>query len=194
MELNEFRNKLVDLTGKIWLEGDLDKRGWVFDWIHPDAPFGNQLDGVQIVWAGADSLVEVYSEDNELMFTQKLEELDQRLTIAVGYAQMAGGLTKNYPELINLPTMQSCTQATEALFLANDLDPAFFGSSDGVGWWTEQGYVAEYDSNKQAFIIWYEGSYWIAGTPQGYVEALKKAEADIEKMLFHKLKSEVSEK
>lgn len=194
MELNEFRNKLVDVTGRIWLQAEADKRGHVFDWIHPDSPIGDGKDGVQVTWAGNDSPIEVWSEDRQLLFSQKVDELDQRLTIAVGYAQMAGGLQKHFPEITNLPTIQSCTEATEALFLTNDLDPAFCGGSDGVGWWTEQGYVAEYDSTKQAFIIWYEGNYWIAGTPQGYVEALKKAESDIEKMLFQRLKNEVSEK
>jgi hypothetical protein len=194
MDIKELRNKLVDLTGKVWRKTDSDERGFVFDWIHPDAPEGHARDGVQLSWFEGSDLVKVWSEDGVLMYQQELSKLDQRLDIAIGYSQMAGGLQKHIPDIENIPDANSCTQAVEALFLSGDFDPAFSGGEDGVCWWTEQGYVAEYDSINQSFLIWFEGNYWVAGTPEGYVEALKKADADREKILFNKLKSEVAGK
>ena len=194
MDVKELRNKLVDVTGIIWRETTPDNRGHVFEWIHPDAPKGNEIDGTQITWLSGAGSVAVYSEDQELMFMQKVTELDGRLKIAVEYAQMAGGLQAQFPDLTNKPTLESCTLAVEGIWLSEDHKPAFSGGADGVSWWTKDNYVAEYDSSKQAFVIWHEGSYWIAGTPKGYVDALAKAAIDIELMEFVRLKRSVSEK
>jgi hypothetical protein len=194
MELKELRNKLVDVTGKIWRETESDNRGHVFQWIHPDAPKGREIDGVEISWLPGTGHVAVYSSDKELMFMQKVIELDKRLEIAVDYAQMAGGLKDQFPTITNLPTLESCTLAVEAIWLSEDHEPGFSGSADGVSWWTKDNYVAEYDNTKQAFVIWHEGMYWIAGTPKGYVDALAKAAIDIELMEFNRLKRLVSEK
>ena len=192
MEIKELRSKLVDVTGKIWRETLADSRGHVFQWIHPDAPAGREIDGVEITWLSGAGHVAVYSSDKELMFMQKVSELDKRLEIATDYAQMAGGLLENFPDLTNLPTLESCTLSAEAIFLSEDQKPGFTGSSMGVTWDTLQGYVCEYDSSKQAFVIWRNGMYWIAGTPKGYVDALAKAAVDVELMEFNQLKREVS--
>ena len=146
MEIKELRNKLVDITGKIWREAESDSRGHVFQWIHPDAPAGKEADGTEITWLSGSGHVAVYSSDKELMFMQKVSELDQRLTIA----------------------------------------------TEGVMWQTSDDYACEYDSSKQAFIIWHQGMYWISGTPKGYVDALAKAAADVEHMEFIRLQRELS--
>ena len=192
MEIKELRNKLVDITGKIWREAESDSRGHVFQWIHPDAPAGKEADGTEITWLSGSGHVAVYSSDKELMFMQKVSELDQRLTIATDYAQMAGGLAKSYSGLTNMPTLESCTLAAEAIVLSEDQYSGFCGSKEGVMWQTSDDYACEYDSSKQAFIIWHQGMYWISGTPKGYVDALAKAAADVEHMEFIRLQRELS--
>jgi hypothetical protein len=192
MKVTELRGKLVDITGAIWREANADTRGHVWDWVHPDAPKAHEIDGVQITWLPGAGHVAVYSEDKELMFMQKLGDLDKRLKFAVGYAQMAGGLVTEYPELDNVPNLDSCTMAVNGIALTEDVDPAFYGSEDGVGWWHDGQFVCEYDSGKLAFIVWANGSYWVSGTPQGYVESLAQAKIDLEIMEFNRLKREVA--
>ena len=191
MEFEELRNRLVDVTSIIWREAAPDSRGFVFDWIHPDVAPEHAIDGVQLTWQRGADYVGVWTEDKELMFTQKLDELDARLSIAIEYAQMAGGLLREFPDLTNIPTITACQMAVEGIYLSGDYSPAFYSSADGVGWWYGDGYACEYDSAKQAFVIWHGGSYWIAATPEGYVKALEKAAIDVERMAFEKLKNEL---
>lgn len=191
MNAQELKGQLTDVTGRIWRLSGTDERGHVFEWIHPDAPEGKQVDGTQITWQEDSDVIEVYSEDRELLYWQNVTELDNRLSLACDYAQMAGGLAAMVEDKDKLPTAWACNQVVEALQLAGEREGCFTGSTDGISWWTEQNYVCEYDSGKEAFIIWHEGLYWIAGTPAGYVAALKRAEADIEKMLFNRMKQDL---
>lgn len=191
MNVVELRNNITDLTGKIWRLNTSDERGYVFDWIHPDVDGPNAADGVQVAWEPDSDSVTVWSEDKELMFTQKIAELDARFTYATDYAQMAGGLATHFPDLTNKPTEYSCTQAVNAIHLSDDKDPAFCGGADGVSWWYTNEFVCEFNSEQDAFIVWSDGHYWIAATPAGYVASLKKAQADKEQMLFNKLKSDL---
>ena len=191
MNAQELKGKLTDVTGRIWRLDATDDRGHVFNWIHPDAPEGKQVDGTQITWQEDSDVVEVYSEDRELLYWQKVAELDNRLSLACDYAQMAGGLASMCEDKDKLPTAWACNQVVEALHLAGATEGLFTGGSDGISWWTDQNYVCEYDSGKEAFIIWHEGMYWIAGTPAGYVAALEKATADIERMLFNRMKADL---
>lgn len=191
MNAQELKGKLTDVTGRIWRLDATDDRGHVFNWIHPDAPEGKQVDGTQITWQEDSDVVEVYSEDRELLYWQKVAELDNRLSLACDYAQMAGGLAAMVQDKDKLPTAWACNQVVEALHLAGATEGLFTGGSDGISWWTDQNYVCEYDSGKEAFIIWHEGMYWIAGTPAGYVAALEKATADIERTLFNRMKADL---
>jgi hypothetical protein len=191
MNAQQLKGLLTDVTGRIWRLSGTDERGHVFDWIHPDAPTGDGVDGTQITWQEDSDVVEVYSEDRELLYWQKISELDNRLSLACDYAQMAGGLAAMIEDKDKLPTAWACNQVVEALHLAGATEGLFTGGSDGICWWTEENYVAEYDSGKEAFIIWHEGQYWIAGTPAGYVAALKKAATDIERMLFNRMKADL---
>jgi hypothetical protein len=191
MNAQQLKGLLTDVTARIWRLSGTDERGHVFDWIHPDVATGNDVDGTQITWQEDSDVVEVYSEDRELLYWHKITELDNRLSLACDYAQMAGGLAAMVEDKDKLPTAWACNQVVEALHLAGELEGSFTGSMEGISWWTDQGYVCEYDSGKEAFIIWHEGHYWIAGTPAGYVEALKKAATDIERMLFTRMKADL---
>lgn len=191
MKAQELKGLLTDVTNRIWRLSGTDERGHVFDWIHPDVPTLASVDGTQITWQEDSDVVEVYSEDRKLLYSQKISELDNRLSLACDYAQMAGGLAAMVEDKDKLPTAWACNQVVEALHLAGATEGYFTGSTDGISWWTEENYVAEYDSGKEAFIIWHEGQYWIAGTPAGYVAALKKAAADIERMLFNRMKADL---
>jgi len=181
----------MDVTGKIWRLRITDKTRNAFDYIHPDAPIGQGKDGVVVTWEQDSELLQVWSEDGELMYEQKIKELDTRFTMAVEYAQMAGGLLRHFPNLTNKPDLYSCTKAIEAIHLSGDLEPGFSGSKEGVSWWHGQDFVCEFDNERDAFIIWSEGMYWIAGTPAGYVKALEKAKADKERMLFTRMKADL---
>jgi hypothetical protein len=191
MNVSELKNLLMDSTGKIWRLADADKRGHVFDYYHPDSTTGDGRDGVQVTWKQDSDLLQVWSEDSELIYAHNLSQLDGRFTLAVEYAQMAGGLQKHYPNLTNKPNLYSCTKAVEAIQLSGDMDPGFCGSEEGISWWHGQDFVCEFDNEQDAFIIWSEGMYWIAGTPAGYVKALEKAKADKERMLFNQMKADL---
>lgn len=191
MKAQELKGLLTDVTNRIWRLSGTDERGHVFDWIHPDVPTLASVDGTQITWQEDSDVVEVYSEDRKLLYSQKISELDNRLSLACDYAQMAGGLAAMVEDKDKLPTAWACNQVVEALHLAGATEGCFTGSTDGISWWTDENYVAEYNSGKEAFIIWHEGQYWIAGTPAGYVAALKKAAADIERMLFNRMKADL---
>lgn len=191
MKAQELKGLLTDVTNRIWRLSGTDERGHVFDWIHPDVPTLASVDGTQITWQEDSDVVEVYSEDRKLLYSQKISELDNRLSLACDYAQMAGGLAATIEDKDKLPTAWACNQVVEALHLAGATEGCFTGGYDGISWWTDENYVAEYDSGKEAFIIWHEGQYWIAGTPAGYVAALKKAAADIERMLFNQMKADL---
>lgn len=186
MNITELRNLLIDNTNRIWRESEIPGYGYRLDWIHPDAPEGRETDGTYLTWESDADNVKLFSSDDLCLYNLKIAELSEKFSIAIDYAQMAGGMAKQKVSI------EACQIVTEALYLAGDLEPGFTGSEDGISWWTNNGMVAEYDVDKRAFIVWSEGLYWIAATPEGYVKALAKAEKDLEKMKFAQLKAELS--
>lgn len=186
MNITELRNLLIDNTNRIWRESEIPAYGYRLDWIHPDAPEEREIDGTYITWETDAEYINLFSSDDLCLYNLKIDDLSDKFSIAIDYAQMAGGMAKDKV------SADACQIVTEALYLAGDLEPGFSGSESGIDWWTNNGMVAEYNVDKRAFIIWAEGLYWIAATPAGYVKALEKAEQDIEKMKFNQLKNELS--
>ena len=186
MNITELRNLLIDNTNRIWRDSEIPAYGYRLDWIHPDAPAGQEIDGTYITWETDSEYINLFSSDDLCLYNLKIEELNESFSIAIDYAQMAGGLAKEKV------SPEACRLVTEAIYLTGDLEPGFTGSAEGIDWWLENGMIAQYDVDKQAFIIWSEGMYWIAATPAGYVKAIEKAEKDIEKIKFNKLKNELS--
>lgn len=194
MNITELRDLLTDATNRIWELSPITDKSYRLSWIHPDAPWESRHDGVYATWTEEEETINLFTEDDLLVYTSKIEELGPKFSIATDYAQMAGGLVKNFPALLNPPSADACQKVVEALYLAEDLEPGFTGSENGVSWWTSNGMVAEYDDLKKAFIVWNEGQYWVSATPAGYVKSLEKAEKDLEQQEFIRLKRELSEK
>ena len=193
MNTKELKNKITDITGLLWQTSELGAGVYRFDWIHPDAPEGHEKDGTYITWSEDSDHCLVFSEDDVCLYSCEIASMNDKLKIAVFFAQMAGALEKSMGELTHKPTPEACSAAVEAIYLSGDLDPAFTGSKEGVSWWTEDGeFVCEYDSERGAYIVWNHGMNWISATPEGYVKSLEKAKKDLERIEFNRLKTELS--
>lgn len=194
MNITELRDTITDLTGKIWREKHLGHTIWRMDWIHPDGADGPHEDGTYLVWEENTDSIDVFTEDGVPVYHCQIPTMNEKLNIAVGYAQMAGGLHKQFPDMDNVPCFEGCNMVVEALYLAGDYDPAFCSGNDGVSWWTENGdFVAEYNNDQKAYIVWWQGLYWVSATPAGYIKSLEKARSDKEKIEFAKIKRELSD-
>lgn len=173
------REKIIDITGYSWKELE-PKQGEALrlGWFHSDV---EELDGLEIVWHKDAKNVLVVGEDQIVYGSVALDKLDTQLKNAIGYAQMAGGLTEHY-EVTNPPNDKACRMFVEALELLGETDAAFSGSEMGVSCWLESDAILEYRSDLNEYQIWSRGNYWVAATPAGVVKQLKLAQPWIEKV------------
>lgn len=172
------RRKLTDNTGYSFRAVEPKTKGeHRYGWFHLDA---QSYDGVEIGWFDNADVCSIYGEDGVCYAEVSEDSFETKLKNAIGYAQMAGGLTKNF-EVTNPPSFTQGQRMLNALEAIGELDADFTGSSDGVTAWLSDGFLFEFNGRNDEFYLYKEGMYWVASTPEGLVKILKKARVEVER-------------
>lgn len=172
------RRKLTDSTGysfrKVHSKKENEQR---YAWFHIDT---QNYDGVEVAWFDNDDVCSIYGEDGVCYAEVSEDSFETKLKNAIGYAQMAGGLTQHF-EVANPPSFTQGQRMLNALEAIGELDADFTGSSDGVTAWLSDGFLFEYSGENDEFYLYNEGMNWVASTPEGLVKILEKARLEVER-------------
>lgn len=172
------RRKLTDSTGYSFRTVEPKTKGeHRYGWFHLDV---QNYDGVEIGWFDDADVCSIYGEDGVCYAEVSEDSLETKLKNAIGYAQMAGGLTEHF-EVTNRPSFIQGQRMLSALEAIGELDADFSGSSDGVTVWLSDGFLFEDSAQNDEFHLYNEGMNWVASTPEGLVKILAKARVEVER-------------
>ena len=170
MKQDQLRKKLIDATGEVWKITTNEEMDWRFETIDIQAEdFGHERQDVEVRYVPGASAISVFTLDGLLIDVIPLDEIKRQLKLVREYGRFANGFSRDFPEAEQQPSMAHCRAMTEALIAFGIKEPDFTGSNLGIDFWVGNGYLVEYRENLSAYLLWKDGEYYAAATPEGLI-------------------------